>query len=951
MLRWIVLALVGCCPLTGFAQKEYGFDNRKSSGQPYLAPEETVKRMKPMPGFSVKLFASEPLMTNPIAMAIDEKGRVWIVESFEYPKRTPKGQAPRDRIVILEDTDGDGVADKRTVFAEGKDFPVTPERAAKGLGAFDMASGLEVGHGGCFVGAPPYLWHLKDTDNDGKADKFEIVASGFGSEDTHETLNTFTWGPDGWLYGLHGVFTISKVKQAAGNDPPLDLDAGVWRYHPRTKKFEVFAEGTSNPWGMDYNRQGEWFICACVIPHLYHIVPGGIYQKQGGKPSYNPYAYSALKEISDHTFHKESGWAHAGLLCLDAPHMPKELQSSVIFGSIHGCSLKRNVLKPNGSTYSASRADDFLVSGDKNFRPIQLRWAPDGSILVSDWHDQNPCHQTKPDDWDYARGRIYRIVPPTTIDPSKWRKEGPLWWKVSGRVTSDSAPRESTEFASVDASDFDSAKVWMMRLNSDSFLHMSDNDRKRILERLVNVSDTEQSPRLIRETASTLVKMSKKFSVLSALQSLSRRGMIQNDPVIPQLLWLTTEREMQRGSEPILNWLQTASQPVVVNYLLPRVMRRMAAEGKVEQITQALQFISKLKDAAKVQQALGGLATALEGRQVKDVAAWKETRTTLTATNNADVNRLVLKLSASFYDSAAVAQSLELLKQPGDGSEKLEAIRYLALLKEQQAMPILLSLITSTGSDEVKLAAARGLSSYSQGDVPGRILAGWKDYSPALRAELITTLRSRKPWARELLQALGKKTIARSDLNDNVALAIRQFNDTELNKLLDQHYGTFRDSPAELDALIVKLRKELPTLQGEVTRGKAVFAKHCMQCHKFEGQGHDVGPVLDGAERTREYLLANVVDPNRVVGTPYFTRTIVLKNGKLLTGILVEEDATTLRLKRENAIIEVVVKADIEEQKTSTKSLMPEGLSNNMTVQDLRDLFQYLEVPPKPSTK
>ncbi|HQR41288.1 MAG TPA: c-type cytochrome, partial [Gemmatales bacterium] len=460
----------------------------------------------------------------------------------------------------------------------------------------------------------------------------------------------------------------------------------------------------------------------------------------------------------------------------------------------------------------------------------------------------------------------------------------------------------------------------------------------------------ETSPQVIREAASSLAQWSKQTSVWGMLKALVEHQLV-NDPVIPQLLWLALEREMQRGSEPILSWLQSANQPIVVNYLLPRVMRRMAAEGKVEQITQALQFISKLKDAAKVQQALGGLATALEGRQVKDVAAWKETRTILTATNNADVNRLVLKLSASFYDSAAVAQSLDLLKQPGDGSEKLEAIRYLALLKEQQAMPILLSLITSTGSDEVKLAAARGLSSYSQGDVPGRILAGWKDYSPALRAELITTLRSRKPWARELLQALGKKTIARSDLNDNVALAIRQFNDAELNKLLDQHYGTFRDSPAELDALIVKLRKELPTLQGDVTRGKAVFTKHCMQCHKFEGQGHDVGPVLDGAERTREYLLANVVDPNRVVGTPYFTRTIVLKNGKLLTGILVEEDATTLRLKRENAIIEVVVKADIEEQKTSTKSLMPEGLSNNMTVQDLRDLFQYLEVPPKPTTK
>src|SRR6478609_10555455 len=153
-----VAVLLALCVRPALAQKEYGFDNRKSSGQPYLKPEESVARMKVAEGFEVKLFAGEPQLVNPIAMTVDEKGRVWVIECFEYPKRTAKGKMPRDRIVILEDTDGDGVCDKRTVFAEGKDFPVTAERKAKGLGAFDMASGIEVGHGGVYVGAPPYLW-------------------------------------------------------------------------------------------------------------------------------------------------------------------------------------------------------------------------------------------------------------------------------------------------------------------------------------------------------------------------------------------------------------------------------------------------------------------------------------------------------------------------------------------------------------------------------------------------------------------------------------------------------------------------------------------------------------------------------------------------------------------------------------------------------------------------
>src|SRR5262245_48858385 len=216
----LALALLVAIASSALAQKEFGFDNQKGSGQPYLKPEETVARMKVADGFEVKLFAAEPQLVNPIAMTVDEKGRVWVVECFEYPKRTPKGKMPRDRIKILEDTDGDGVCDKVTIFAEGKDFPVP----------FDLASGIEVGHGGVFLGAPPYLWFLQDTDGDGKADKFDILLKGFGSQDTHETLNTFQWGPDGRLYGLHGVFTHSDVKPEQADGPVTRVNAAVWRY-------------------------------------------------------------------------------------------------------------------------------------------------------------------------------------------------------------------------------------------------------------------------------------------------------------------------------------------------------------------------------------------------------------------------------------------------------------------------------------------------------------------------------------------------------------------------------------------------------------------------------------------------------------------------------------------------------------------------------------------------
>lgn len=927
-MRFLVAACLGVIfsfPL--HAQKEYGFDNRKASGQPYLSPEETVRRMKPMPGFSVKLFASEPLMTNPIAMTVDDKGRVWIIESFEYPKLTPPGKAPRDRIVILEDTDGDGVADKRTVFAEGKDFPVTQERAAKGQGAFDMASGIEVYGNGCFIGAPPYLWQLKDEDNDGKADSFEIVASGFGSQDTHETLNTFTWGPDGWLYGLHGVFTISKVTTPAQTgEPAIDMDAGVWRYHPVRKIFEMFAEGTSNPWGMDFNKEGECFICCCVIPHLFHIVPGGIYIKQGSKPSYNPYAYGALKEICDHTFHKESGWAHAGLLCLDAPHFPKELQGQLIFGSIHGCSIKRNSLKPHGSTFISSREDDFLVSGDKNFRPIQMRWAPDGSILVSDWHDQNPCHQTKPDDWDYERGRIYRIIPPAHAplrrdDNPFWRKRQPLDKQLTGMA-------------------LEQRKLLEHKPDAASLAACADKIRN------------ETDPRALQALASVTVQWSRQQSVLPLLQAWFPKA-VHDDAVIPFLIWLATEKELQRNRTELLQILADSlnSSPLIKQHLLARITRRLAAMEDVSALHACLQLLQPITEQGILEAGLSGLAEGTRGRKItflRNLGPWHELSHRCRKLSNPALYRLLQQISVSFLDPEAVKTAQQTLidsKQPLNA--RMEAVAQLGFMQDATALPELLQILKDDSALELKQAVARSLTAYQHEPLAQQVLAHWNQYPSALQSELITTLRSRKPWARALLLALADKTVSREQLHDNIALAIRQFKDRELNELLDKHYGVFHESPAELEKLLEQLRKDVAQGTGQIEPGKKVFEKHCMQCHKFEGQGHDVGPVLDGAERTREYLLSNIVDPNRVVGTPYFTRTIVLKNGKLITGLLVEEDANTIRLKRENAVIEVIPKAEIEEQATSTKSLMPEGMSRNMTIQELRDLIRYLEHPTR----
>src|SRR6266404_4749208 len=361
---------------------------------PALPPEESQGKFVVPPGFEVRLFAAEPEVVNPVAMTWDERGRLWVLELYEYPLGAKQGEKPRDRIKILEDTDGDGRADKVTVFADG----------------LNLATGLQLGNGGVYVGQAPEFLFLEDTDGDGKADKRTVLKTGFGQHDRHELLNGFTWGPDGWLYMTHGVFTHSVVK-----DPnnPLDngvkMDAAVARYHPRTKKFEVFADGTSNPWGVDFDRAGNAFVSACVIDHLFHMAPGGQYVRQGGIPV-NPYGYELLPSIVDHK-HKMA--AYSGVQVYQGNQFPEEYRGTILMGNIHDNAIHQDQLTSNGSSFKASFKQDFVRANDGWFMPVSTQVGPDGAVWVMDWYDKYPCYQNAnadPEGVDRELGRIWRVV-------------------------------------------------------------------------------------------------------------------------------------------------------------------------------------------------------------------------------------------------------------------------------------------------------------------------------------------------------------------------------------------------------------------------------------------------------------------------------------------------------------------------------------------------------------
>ncbi len=312
-----------------------------------------------------------------------------------------------------------------------------------------------------------------------------------------------------------------------------------------------------------------------------------------------------------------------------------------------------------------------------------------------------------------------------------------------------------------------------------------------------------------------------------------------------------------------------------------------------------------------------------------------------------EVQRLARRLAVTFRDLEAIHRSLALAGDSAKApAERIEAIHDLGLAHPLEALRPLEELVARDTNLEIRSEACRALAAYESADVPNLILKNWKEYPPALRSEAVNLLAGRKTWARALLAAVGDKSVPRTDLTDNTILRIRAFHDEPLNKQIERVWGKVRDTPAELNALIDQMRTSLHEGKGSIERGRTVFGTQCSKCHKFEGAGHDVGPNLDGAARDIEYLLVNILDPNRVIGQPYFIHILERKDGRVDSGLLAAEDDSSVTLKNENDAIKVILKKDIEQMSVQEKSLMPEGLSKNMSVQDFRDLVRYLMVNP-----
>ena len=959
-------------------------DNYKHNG---LSPAEAAKAMTLPEEFTVSLFAGEPDIQQPVALCLDDRGRLWVAEAHTYPIRQKDGDG-RDRILIFEDTNGDGKFDKKTLFMD----------------KLNLVSGLEVGHGGVWIGAAPYLMFVPlDASGDKPAGKPITLLDGWGYQDTHETLNTFSWGPDGWLWGCHGVFTHSQVgKPGSKQENRTRINAGVWRYHPTKHLFEVVAHGSSNPWGLDFNDHGEPFIEACVIPHAFHIIPGARYHRQGGT-HFNPYTYADIRTIADHLHYLGAtphggnnksdsaggGHAHCGSMIYLGGTWPAKYRNTFFMGNIHGRRLNTDILVPKGSGYVASHGKDFLFANDTWARFINFRYGPDGNVYLIDWYDKQACHTGNFQAFDRSNGRIYKISlrgsKSTPVDLAKATNDQLVEYQLhtndwfvrhSRRILAERGANAqtqgslekialthadetrrlrglwalhamgaltpvTTEKLLLDKSDH--VRGWTIRLAQENG-HLQGT----IASKVEGMAGDDPSAVVRREIASAMQRVNP-ASRWSYLEGLVRHAKDEPDHNLPLLYWYAVEPMAEVDPARAMKLAASGISP------LPAFMaRKLASQGTPEGLAAIISSlaVSTLANAkpSPTRDMLLGLKDGLAGRsKVEMPAGWQALYANLAASMDAEIRETALALATTFGDARAYQEMLKTLRNPAAATPaRQKALATLLSVRSIELGSQLQDLAAARGLDPMLQAAMiRGMATYSDPKTPQTLLALWPALPPQTRLDALATLSSRSEWGQALLDAVDKKKLSARDVPAETVRQLGSLGNKSLDKRIAEVWGLVRATPADRKKKIADMRKLInsPGPNPNLVNGRTLYMKTCHQCHTIYGQGGKIGPDLTGSNRSNlDYLLENMLDPSAVIPKEYSMSTLVMENGRVLTGIIKEENPNTITLQTANEVV-ILARKDVESRKPSDVSMMPDNLFQNLSPQEIKDLTAYLRNP------
>ena len=953
-------------------------------------------------GFQVELVISEPEIRQPVSLSFDARGRLWVIQYLQYP--TPAGLSPvsvdnylRTRYDRRPEPPPRGPrgADRITICEQLNGKPKTRDFVA----GLNLCSGMAIGHGGVFVMQPPYLLFYADRDcNDVPDGEPEVLLTGFGMEDAHAFANSLTWGPDGWLYGAQGSTVTANVRG-------IEFQQGIWRFHPRTKEFELFAEGGGNTWGLDFDARGEILAGTNFDEKMLHQVQGAYYLKNFGKHGalHNPHAYGYFGHVP-YSGYRGPHISIGGIVYRGAA-FPDSFNGAYIFGNTLDHAVYWARLEPRGSSFSASFGGTLLKTADESFRPVDCELGPDGAVYVADWCDKRATHLDPLDTWDRSNGRVYRIrsrqgqprFPKLARDeaggfdlrklsseqllellaePNVWfvrqarlilseRRDGNVAARLRQLLhTSPSASLQlealwalyvSGAFDQALAADLlkhpnENIRAWTVRFLGDARTVSSE-----IGQALVKMAEAETSA-VVR---SQLACSAKRFATepgLSIVERMVRRDADAADAHIPLLLWWAIEYQAIAEPARLIRTFTSADmcrQPLVDQFILERLARRYAAEPGKTGLDACAQLLERAPSDAAIARFLQGIDQGLSGRatgpgpQSTALSAWFK-EAWKTRSNDLALIRLGLRLRQDVAGDACA----KLLGEPATPSNVRESlINALSETESDEALPILWGVLERSGPESVREAALRGLQRFPQTHAAEKLLELYPRLPSRLQERGRDALCSRASWALLLLKAIDLGKLDPANVSLEQIRQMRALNDEGLNERIEKRWGRVEARrPEEKQNTINTLKLVLKPsgaagrdARGDPAAGKKIFAASCALCHKLFDEGNAVGPDLTGADRSNiDSLLEQIVNPSAQVRPEYVAFEARLNDEQLINGLMVESNASTVTLVDRNNQRHVIRREKIVELNESKVSLMPEGLLEALPPQSVMDLFAYL---------
>ncbi|MEM7231776.1 MAG: PVC-type heme-binding CxxCH protein [Planctomycetota bacterium] len=970
------------------------------------------------------LVLSDPKIANPLYINFDERGRLWLVEYRQYPWPAglrllsrdkvwrnvyeppyappppyPEGSPFRgaDRISIHEDRDGDGKFETSKIFIEG----------------LNLATAALRGRGGVFIMQPPYLLFYADRDDDDVPDSLtpDVLLSGFGIEDTHSIASSLRWGPDGWIYGAQGSTVSAAVvpwkdrKPVPGATALRSMGQHIWRYHPESRRYEIFAEGGGNTFGVEVDHLGHVF-----SGHNggntrgFHYVQGGYSRKTFGKHGElsNPHAFNYFRAMQHHNVQR---FTHTFTI-YDAKDLPERYHGRMIAPSPILNVVYLSDVQRRGATFRTKDLFHMAKAGpgarDRFFSPVDAQYGPDGYVYLADWHAMQIAHiRNHNGESNPELGRVYRLrtkgakpsgkkhvdlgrvssrelVDVYLAHENRWFRQTAL--RVLGDRRDMKVTKRLLEIVRESKGQHALEALWALFVSGvplESFLDMALGHENPEVRRW-GVRLVGETPEVRSRTAARLAEMAHRdpnVDVRCQLAATARRiptgaalpilaGLIERnedtkDLFLPLMIWWALEAHAD-DHDDVLRFVsdpkrwKTGFEIDEGFDIIDGLMRRYAAIGTRRSLLACAKLIELCPDKKRLARLMKGFGAAFEGRPLPPLP--NELATRLSKVEGHFGTLIAVRRG----DASAVDRALAVLVDAKADAEKrkefAKALSDVSASPERVVDALFRTAFDAKNSESLRNTALSSLQKFSDPKLGERMLKGLGELPDSLRATAEGVLASRSTWSLALLEAALDGEVDIESLDAEARQRLFLHRDARIRDLVKELLPESKERKESLERRALALANLVRTNRGGnrggvPKAGQKIFHEKagCGKCHRIFEKGGDIGPDLSSYDRSRlDDILLAVIQPSAEIREGFDTRTVLTRDGRVLTGFQSDGDDNVLVLKSTDGQNVVIPRTDIVSLEVDKRSIMPEGLLDKLTEKELLDLFAFLQSTTPP---